>query len=160
VPIHFRCPNCAKLLALGTRRSGTQIRCPMCDSLITVPPRTQVQMPTTTVVLPDVPQDWWMDAPPVLPPPTEPITQPPALPTPAADAWWLNADAPPIPAENAISSKPPSTPPPLPETRASFQSSANNPIASIPHFPRWLRFLLAAAVIVAVIGTFFLIFWR
>jgi phage FluMu protein Com len=108
VPIHFRCPHCDKLLAIGTRQGGTQIHCPMCDRVITVPPRTQVQVPTTTVVLPDVGQAWWLDAPPILPPNAES--------SPPADAWWLTAHEPPASPENAIPATPPSTPLPLSET--------------------------------------------
>ncbi len=53
MPIHFRCPHCAKLLALGTRQGGTQIQCPLCTRLLTVPRRTEVNVPTTTVMPPD-----------------------------------------------------------------------------------------------------------
>jgi phage FluMu protein Com len=118
VPIHFRCPHCDKLLALGTRQGGTQIHCPMCDRVITVPPRTQVQAPTT-VVLPDAAQSWWMDAPAELPPKSEPPPKLPPEPSAPADAWWLTAQEPPVSPENASNTTPPSVPPLLPETVAS-----------------------------------------
>lgn len=81
--IHFRCPHCDKLLAIGTHKGGAQISCPMCMRQIAVPPRTEVELPATTVVvLPDLSPEWWLDAPAVAE----------AAP---ADAWWLTANSPP-----------------------------------------------------------------
>lgn len=133
MPIHFRCPHCDKLLALGTRQGGTQIHCPMCDRVITVPPRTQVQLPTATVVLPDAGQAWWMDAPPVLPPKAEPPpagtrVSPAVVPSDPADAWWLTAPESPTAPENAITTSPPNASPPLPEALASPPSTEPPPI--------------------------------
>jgi phage FluMu protein Com len=113
VPIHFRCPHCEKLLAIGTAKGGTQIHCPMCARLITVPPRTEVKLPTTTVIPPDFTKAWWMDAPPVAP--SKPET-PPEQPSPPPDVWWLTAKAPSTPLETATPTTPaPSVPPSLPE---------------------------------------------
>jgi phage FluMu protein Com len=112
VPIYFRCLHCEKLLAIGTAKGGTQIHCPMCARLITVPPRTEVKLPTTTVIPPDLAQAWWMDAPSVAP--LKPETPPEQTSPP--DAWWLTANAPPTPAETSVPTSPtPSAPPPLPE---------------------------------------------
>jgi len=115
VPIHFRCPHCEKLLAIGTAKGGTQIHCPLCARLITVPPRTEVKLPTTTVMPPNLAQAWWMDAPLVAPPQSPPSSETPS-PPPPANAWWLTANAPSPPAETtSTAAKPPSIPPPLPE---------------------------------------------
>lgn len=115
MPIHFRCPHCEKLLAIGTAKGGTHIHCPLCSQLITVPPRTEVKLPTTTVLPPDLAQAWWMNAPSVTPPQTTPPAEASA-PPPPADAWWLMAKAPSPPAENVVTAThPPSVPPPLPE---------------------------------------------
>jgi phage FluMu protein Com len=122
VPIHFRCPHCEKLLAIGTAKGGTQIHCPLCDRLITVPPRTEVKLPTTTVMPPDLAQSWWTDAPPVAPPKSTPPAETPA-PQPPADAWWLTANAPSPPPEKVLpAAPPPSVPPPLPEAIVSSPS--------------------------------------
>jgi phage FluMu protein Com len=113
VPIHFRCPHCEKLLALGTRQGGTQIQCPLCARPITVPRRTEINLPTTTVMPPDLAQAWWMDAPPVAPPIPPIPAEPPSSPTAPAEGWWLTANPPSPPSESAVS-----TPPPLPEVVA------------------------------------------
>jgi phage FluMu protein Com len=90
VLIHFRCPHCERLLAIGTHKGGAQINCPMCTHPVTVPPRTEVELPTTTVVLPDVASEWWMDAPAVAEPKEAAL---PSSPPPAReDAWWLTAE--------------------------------------------------------------------
>ncbi len=90
MPIHFRCPHCEKLLALGTHKGGTQIHCPMCDHLVTVPPRTEVELPTTTVVpadpAPPPVEAWWLSAGP--PPLSEAITAT-AVPAPVTDPLVL-----------------------------------------------------------------------
>jgi phage FluMu protein Com len=172
VPIHFRCPHCDKLLAIGTRQGGTQIHCPMCDRVITVPPRTQVQVPTTTVVLPDVSQAWWLDAPPVLPPNLEP--------PPPAEAWWLTAHEPPASTENAITTAPPIVPPPLPEAIAPSPDSepSPNPLVFEPSpqappvanektspvkkprpFPRKSVYLLAGVAVAAIVLVAVIIAW-
>ncbi len=172
MPIHFRCPHCDKLLAIGTRQGGTQIHCPMCDRVITVPPRTQVQVPTTTVVLPDAGQAWWLDAPPVLPPNLEP--------PPPADAWWLTTNAPPASPENAITTAPPIVPPPLPEAVAPSPVSdpSLNPLVFEPSpqappvakektapvekprpFPRKYVYLLAGIAVAAIVLASVIIAW-
>jgi len=122
VPIHFRCPHCEKLLAIGTAKGGTQIHCPLCDRLITVPPRTEVNLPTTSVMPPDLGQAWWTDAPSAAAPQSTPPSQTSASP-PSADAWWLTANAPSPPAEKNLTTEArPSVPPPLPETIISAPS--------------------------------------
>ena len=127
MPIHFRCPHCEKLLAIGTAKGGTRIQCPLCNRLITVPPRTEVNLPTTTVMPPDLAQSWWMDAPSVAPPQATLPSEAPAAPPPA-DAWWLTTNAPSPAAENAITdSSPPSVPPPLPETIVSSPAAEAPP---------------------------------
>jgi phage FluMu protein Com len=116
VPIHFRCPHCEKLLAIGTAKGGTQIHCPLCDRLITVPPRTEVNLPTATMMPPDLGQAWWMDAPIAAAPQSTPPSETPASPTPP-QAWWLTPNTPSPPAEKALTTEPrPSVPPPLPQT--------------------------------------------
>jgi phage FluMu protein Com len=37
MPIRFRCPHCNKLLGIATRKAGTDIGCPQCAGLVTVP---------------------------------------------------------------------------------------------------------------------------
>ncbi|MGH7226455.1 MAG: hypothetical protein ACRELF_24835, partial [Gemmataceae bacterium] len=98
MPIHFRCPHCDKLLAIGTRKGGTQIHCPLCAHLVTVPPRTEVDLPTTTVVPPELPQSWWTDA-----PKSPPTPEPPVPPSSDSESWW-------------IATPPAAVPPPLPQT--------------------------------------------
>ncbi len=112
MPIHFRCPHCDKLLAIGTRKGGAQINCPLCDQVVVVPRRTDMELPTTTVVPPDLPPAWWTDG-------------------PAADAnaWWIAAASPSPAPEAAITTTPaPSIPPPLPEAIVSAPAleSAND----------------------------------
>src|SRR5262245_40447421 len=99
----------------------------MCDRVITVPPKTQVQVPTATVVLPDVGQAWWLDAPPILPPKSEPPPTPPVVPSSPTDAWWLTTHEPPVSPGIAIAAAPPSVPAPLPETIAPAQASESLP---------------------------------
>ncbi|MGH7173551.1 MAG: hypothetical protein ACRELG_24990 [Gemmataceae bacterium] len=126
VPIHFRCPHCEKLLAIGTAKGGTKIHCPLCNQLITVPPRTELNLPTTTVMPPDLAQSWWMDAPAVVAPNAAPPSETPA--PPSADVWWLTANAPSPPSENAITAtRPPSVPPPLPEAIVSSPTTEPPP---------------------------------
>ena len=97
VLIHFRCPHCEKLLAIGPHKGGAQINCPMCAHPVTVPPRTEVEVPATTVVLPDLSAEWWLDAPAAEAKPT-----PPAEP----DAWWLTTEPPPPDAKSANNQSP------------------------------------------------------
>lgn len=127
MPIHFRCPHCEKLLAIGTAKGGTQIHCPLCGHLLTVPPRTEVNLPTTTVIPPDLAQAWWMDAPGAAAPQSTLPSETPA-PSPPAEAWWLPANAPSPPAEKvATAPHPPSIPPPLPEAIAAPPLSESPP---------------------------------
>jgi phage FluMu protein Com len=168
VPIHFRCPHCEKLLAIGTAKGGTQIHCPLCDRVITVPPRTEINVPTTTVMPPDLTQSWWMDAPPVEPPKPGPPPEPPS--PPPADAWWLTANAPPTPSETAVTAKPPpSVPPPLPESIVSapaaepppdlvFEPPTKSPAPDTNKASAFLRsftplhiFLLVGAVVISLL---------
>ena len=37
MPIRFRCPHCNRLLGIATRKAGTDIPCPQCAGLVTVP---------------------------------------------------------------------------------------------------------------------------
>lgn len=37
MPIRFRCSECDRLLGIARRKAGTQIRCPQCGELTTVP---------------------------------------------------------------------------------------------------------------------------
>jgi phage FluMu protein Com len=37
MPIRFRCSQCDRLLGIARRKAGTQIRCPQCGELTTVP---------------------------------------------------------------------------------------------------------------------------
>ncbi len=37
MPIRFRCPHCTRLLGIARRKVGTQINCPECHRLLTVP---------------------------------------------------------------------------------------------------------------------------
>jgi phage FluMu protein Com len=37
MPIRFRCSQCDRLLGIARRKSGTQIRCPQCGEITTVP---------------------------------------------------------------------------------------------------------------------------
>jgi phage FluMu protein Com len=106
VLIHFRCPHCEKLLAIGPHKGGAQINCPMCARPVTVPPRTEVEVPATTVVLPDLSPEWWLDAPAA----AEAKPTPPPAPPTDADAWWLTAGTSPPAAEPAITPTPPPRP--------------------------------------------------
>ena len=108
MPIHFRCPHCDKLLALGARKAGTQLPCPLCARILTVPPRTEVNLPTTIVVPPElthgeVPIDadaWWLTtsssvpAPPATVSTTEPEANvPPTLPEPLKEPFPVEPPA-------------------------------------------------------------------
>ena len=37
MPIRFRCPHCARLLGIATRKAGLPIDCPQCGKAVTVP---------------------------------------------------------------------------------------------------------------------------
>ncbi len=134
MPIHFRCPHCAKLLALGTRQGGMQIQCPLCARLLTVPRRTEVNVPTTTVMPPDRGQSWWTDAPP--------------LPTTPADAWRPATNAPPTPPENA----PAAVPLPAASVEHSLRECGSESRSdSATHFFTHAHLLiLAGAVVIAI----------
>lgn len=96
--IHFRCPHCEKLLAIGSHKGGAQINCPMCTHPVTVPPRTEVEVPATTVVvLPDLSAEWWLDAPDV---------EAKSAPSTAPDAWWLTAEPQPPDAKSTNNQSP------------------------------------------------------
>ncbi|HEY7308495.1 MAG TPA: hypothetical protein VH643_03935 [Gemmataceae bacterium] len=96
--IHFRCPHCDRLLAIGTHKGGAQINCPMCAHPVTVPPRTEVEVPATTVVLPDRAAEWWLDASAA----DEAKPAPPAEP----DAWWLTSESQPPDAKSTNNQSP------------------------------------------------------
>jgi phage FluMu protein Com len=152
VPIHFRCPHCDKLLAIGTRKGGTRIPCPLCDRLVTVPPRTEVQLPTTTVAPPEVGQAWWLDAPvPVPPPPKESGGEPP--PPSPPDAWWVTAPAPPPSSVAADIPPPPEPPPPEPPAEPLLLEAPlpakTKPIRS---FPLGIILIVAASALLAALG--------
>jgi phage FluMu protein Com len=137
VPIHFRCPHCEKLLAIGTAKGGTQIHCPMCTRLLTVPPRTEVKLPTTTVMPPDLAQPaWWMEAPPAVPPQPESPAPP--------DTWWLAANVPPAP----------SVPPQLPQPLV-FEPAAKTPALDTNSTARFFTpvqvLLILGAIVVALL---------
>ena len=42
MPIHVACPQCAKLLAIGTQQTGVPIRCPACGESFEVPEKSQI----------------------------------------------------------------------------------------------------------------------
>lgn len=37
MPVRFRCPHCNRLLGIARRKAGTQVNCPQCDQILTVP---------------------------------------------------------------------------------------------------------------------------
>jgi len=37
MPVRFLCTECHKLLSVGTRKIGSQVKCPRCQAAITVP---------------------------------------------------------------------------------------------------------------------------
>jgi hypothetical protein len=168
VPIHFRCPHCDKLLALGMDKGGTQIHCPLCAQLITVPPRTEVKLPTTTVLSTAEAQNWWLGAPPLDEPPRSPppVEAPPPQPPTEAEPWWTAApsEAPPLPPPTAPLPPPPEAiaPPAAPEVAMEvvvpesaeqpvLRRPKRRPLVTLPPLPR-SHLLILVGVAVVLIG--------
>jgi phage FluMu protein Com len=155
VPIHFRCPHCDNLLAIGTRKAGTQIHCPMCDRIVTVPPRTSLDVPTTTVAPADTGQEWWLEAP-ETPQKTTAADPPP-------NAWWTTPNAPPgssvAPESAPASVNLPSAPPSPPASPLVFDSPKSDDFASTKpkastnrSFPLGMILIIAFCLLLASIG--------
>ncbi|MGL4420601.1 MAG: hypothetical protein ACRCZF_08045 [Gemmataceae bacterium] len=49
MPIRFRCRNCRTTLSIATRKAGTEIQCPQCQSMVTVPNRSAESVVPTEV---------------------------------------------------------------------------------------------------------------
>jgi phage FluMu protein Com len=45
MPIRFACPECKQLLGVSARKAGTQVKCPKCNAVITVPTADEAAAP-------------------------------------------------------------------------------------------------------------------
>lgn len=154
MPIHFRCPHCDKLLALGKRKGGTQLPCPLCNQIVTVPPRTEVELPTTIVAPSDAGQAWWLDA-----ATTEEQPKKDAPPAPPPEAWWVTPNAlpnPPLPPP----SQPPADPLLFESPHTPLSQAITKTSAPVRAFPLGLVLLIVITAILALFGIVFLLLAR